>query len=95
MADFTPHQRKIVERYYDNRELILLNRLQEIVTELFLAESQKKQDQLWSRAEKALAGLDVPKRVVEHILSRRDPQVLAKNLKGWLAGAERRNKRRP
>ena len=50
MPDYTRHQKKIIERYYDRREEIMLAKLQEIVTELYLAETDAKRDQLWKRA---------------------------------------------
>ena len=42
MPDHTPYQRKLISRYYDHRDTILLTRLQEIVTDLVLAESEAK-----------------------------------------------------
>ena len=48
MPDYSKHQKKIIERYYDHRDVIMLTKLGEIVTELYLATSDKKRDQLWS-----------------------------------------------
>jgi ribosomal protein L17 len=58
--DLTPHQKGIVRRYYENREAISTQKLAEIVSELYLATTEKKANQLWERAEKALkhAGAD-------------------------------------
>ena len=36
MADFTKYQQKVVKNYYDNRESIALQRVQELVTDLYL-----------------------------------------------------------
>ncbi len=41
MPDYTPHQRKVIESYYDRRDEIMLTKLEETVTELFLAESEQ------------------------------------------------------
>ncbi len=97
MGDFTPHQRKIIERYYDRRDEIMLGRLQEIVTDLYLAERQIRLDRLWNRARKAMDTLKVPAGIVEHILTQRDPETLARNLRGWLESPEKlqRRDRRP
>ena len=46
---------------------------QEFVTELYLAESDKKRDQLWTRIEKAMANLGVPKKIAQHLLEKRKP----------------------
>lgn len=45
----TPHQEKIIRRYYDNREAIGLQKAQEVITELYLCEGAKKRKQLWDR----------------------------------------------
>jgi hypothetical protein len=47
-------QKGIIRRYYENREEISTQRLGEIVTDLYLAEGEKKKTRLWEQAEKAL-----------------------------------------
>ncbi len=89
MTDYTPHQKRIIERYYDSRDQIMLARLGEIVTELYLAEADKARDRLWSRAAKAMQALKVPPALAEHILTQRKPEILARNLRDWLADAKK------
>ena len=89
MTDYTRHQKKIIERYYDRRDEIMLAKLQEIVTELYLAESDAKRDQLWKRAEKAMKALKAPESVARHILTQAKPEVLAKNVRQWLQDARK------
>ena len=60
MAQLTRHQQSIVKRYYDNLETVLLQRLGEQVTDLYLAEG-KKRAKLWESIETSLAKLEVPK----------------------------------
>ena len=84
MPDYTPHQRKIIERYYDNRDSIMLEKLSELATELFLAESDKHRDRLWDRVAAAMKNLKVPQKIAAHILEKRSPEVLAANVKDWL-----------
>ena len=48
------YQKGIIRRYYENREQISTQRLGELVTELYLADSEKKKAKLWEQAEKAL-----------------------------------------
>ena len=57
--DYTPHQQKIIKRYYDNSETIMRQRLAELVGELYLAEGKKKQ-KLWASAAAAMQKLGVP-----------------------------------
>ncbi|MEO6810304.1 MAG: hypothetical protein ABI353_14405 [Isosphaeraceae bacterium] len=80
MADFSPHQKKIIKRYYDNFDSIKFQRLSELVTELYLAEG-KKRDRLWTRVAEALTKLEFPATRIEHLLQKRDPSLLAVVLK--------------
>ncbi len=88
MPDFTPHQRKIIDRYYDHRDAIMLEKLSELVTELYLAETDKKRDQLWKRVETAMSNLKVKEAVATRILAERKPDLLARHLKDWIAAAK-------
>jgi len=54
--EFSSSQRKIINRYYDNIDTIVITRLGEIATDMVLAAGDaKKLDRLWTRAEQALA----------------------------------------
>src|SRR5436189_734094 len=84
MADFTRHQKKIVDRYYENKNDIMLTKLSELVGELYLADSDKKRDRLWERVGLAMKNLKVKTQIAARILERRDPKVLAAHRKDWL-----------
>ena len=88
MAEHTSYQRKLIKRFYDRRDEILLTRLQELVGELYLAGSDKKCDQLWKRVEKALVGLKIPATEQARLLSARDVEALARNVRTWLDEAK-------
>ncbi len=76
MSDYTPHQQKVIERYYRNRDQLAEQRLAELVSEVYLA-SGKKLDQLWKQVEAALGKLNLPAARVEHLMAQRDPELLA------------------
>ena len=80
MADHTPYQRKIIDRYYRNFDSIKLQRLSELATELYLAEG-KKLDRLWVQVEASLRKLEVKEPKITELLSRRDPAMLVSILK--------------
>lgn len=86
MPEYSRHQKKIIERYYDRRGQIMITRLEEIVSELYLASSEAQVKRLWSRAEKAMQGLKVPASIQTHILAERRPETLARNLREWQKG---------
>jgi len=85
MADFTKHQKKIINNYYDQRDNIMVTKLSELVTELYLAETDKKKDQLWKRAETAMRNLKWKEPIIAHQMAQRRPDLLANQIKEWMA----------
>lgn len=75
--DLSHTQRKIVSRYYDNLDTITVQKLAELVSELYLAEG-KSADRLWKRVETALAKTSVGDATIRGILEKRDIAGLAK-----------------
>jgi len=84
MPDLTPHQKKIVDRYYDRRDEIMIQKLSQLVSELYLADSEKKRERLWERVAAAMKNLKINEALAAHILAKRSPEILAANLKDWL-----------
>jgi len=76
--DLTGHQKKIVDRYYEHRDTISINKLGELVSELYLCETEKKAETLWTRVEKALKHTKANKARVDKILADRDREGLAR-----------------
>ena len=82
--DYTPHQQNIISGYYKNLDTIMLAKLQELVTELYLADTQAKRDRLWKRVEQAMTKLHIPATLAGHIMAAKDVEILAANLQDWL-----------
>ena len=76
--DLSNTQRKIVNRYYDNKDTIMATKLAELVTELYLSTDDKKTTRLWERALKALANTNVKPERIDAIVDARDVEKLAK-----------------
>ena len=55
------YQDRVIRNYYQNRDEIMLQRLGELVTDLFLAEGKAK-TRLWKRVGEVLEKLKVPAR---------------------------------
>ncbi|MBA7621607.1 hypothetical protein ES703_28971 [subsurface metagenome] len=83
--DYSQYQKDVISGYYHNLDTIMLGKLSELVTELYLADTQAKQNRLWQRANKAMIKLKVPPAIIDHIMEKKDVEVLAKNLQDWLA----------
>lgn len=79
------YQNQVIKRYYGNLDTIMLQKLGELVTELYLADTTTKQNKLWQRARKAMLKLKVPPAIINHIMEKKDIEILAKNLQDWLS----------
>jgi hypothetical protein len=82
--EYSQYQKAVIGSYYDNLSTIMLQKLGELVTELYLAETQTKRDKLWQRAHKAMVQLKVPQPIIDHIMKTRKVEILAKNLQDWM-----------
>ncbi len=76
MAKRTPHQQRIIRNYYQNQGTIMVQRLGELVTDLYLAEG-KARARLWDRAAQALGNLKVPPDRIDHVVRSDNPSLLA------------------
>jgi hypothetical protein len=88
--EYSDHQKKVINQYYNQLDTIMLQKLQELVSELYLADTDAKKKRLWDRVHKAMVNLKVPPQVVEHIMAKRDVQILARNLQDWIAQSSRK-----
>jgi hypothetical protein len=77
LEDYTKYQQGIIKRYYEHSDQIQLQRLGELVGDLYLAEGKKK-DKLWQSAVKAMQVLKVPKDRIDHLVTQKNPELLAK-----------------
>ena len=85
--DYSSYQKKIITNYYRNLDTIALTRLQELVGQLYLADTDKKRELLWKRVGKAMEKLTLPDAIKENILRQKNVEILAKNLEEWLRNA--------
>lgn len=77
MAQFSKYQQNIIKNYYNNREGIALQRVQELVTELYLAEG-KKRAKLWDSLPGHLEKLGIKKAEIDHLVAEEKPELVAK-----------------
>ncbi len=82
--DYSQYQKGVISGYYNNLDTIMLGKLGELVTELYLADTKAKKDRLWERAHKAMVKLKVSPTIINHIMQKGDVEILAKNLQDWL-----------
>lgn len=77
MAKFSKHQQNIIRNYYENRDAIALQRVQELVTELYLAEGKKRQ-RYWEQIQPHLAKLGVAASQITHLVKQDKPELVAR-----------------
>ncbi len=77
MPEHSKYQKKVISRYYENRDQIDEQRLAELVTNLFLATTDKQRSKHWETAEGVMTRLGVPETRVQHVVNSQDPAVLA------------------
>jgi len=88
------YQRGIARRYYEHLDTIMVQKLGEIVSELYLADSESARTRLWERARKALANAKVKREEIDRVVGERDLETLAAMVNDLAGPAERVPKRR-
>jgi hypothetical protein len=81
--ELSNYQKDVVNNYYTNLDAIMLQKLGELVSELYLAEGDKQKERLWQRVHKAMINLKIPPAIIDHIMQKKDVQILALNLNDW------------
>jgi hypothetical protein len=77
VAKRTDYQQRAIKNYYDNRDAIMVQRLGDMLTDLYLAEG-KARTKIWERAAGALEKLGVKPDQIEKIVASDNPTLLAK-----------------
>jgi hypothetical protein len=84
VAERSKYQDKIIKNYYANRDAIALQRLGELVTELYLA-AGKGRERKWKNVVSALEKLKIPKARIEHLVKQDNPALVAKLVEELMA----------
>lgn len=75
---FSSYQDGVIKRYYEHQDTLMIHKLGEIVSDLYLCTNTKQRDKLWLSARKALVSLQANPARVSKIMHTRDPEELAK-----------------
>ena len=84
MGKRSAYQQRVIKNYYENKDAIMLQRLGELVTDLYLAEG-KARERIWTRVESTLQNLGVSQKRIDHIHEADNPTLLADLLKELMA----------
>jgi hypothetical protein len=77
MTHHTRYQQNIIRKYYENRDGIAMQRVQELITELYLSQG-KQREKHWKALATHLAKLGVRPPQIEHLRQQDKPELVAK-----------------
>ena len=77
--DRTRHQEKIIQNYYRNRDAISLQKLQEQITELYLADGRNR-ERYWKTIAGHLVKLGIPQERIDYFVRQDDPSLVAREV---------------
>jgi len=72
----TPYQEGIIRRYYQNRDDLMMQKLGDLVGDLYLSQGNTRA-RLWRRITAALRNLNVPQSRIDHLVESDNPEFLA------------------
>ena len=81
--EYSDYQKDVISNYYKNINTIMLQKVSDLVGELFLVESETKAEKLWKKVHAGMKKLNVPESIINHIMEKKDISILAKNLQEW------------
>lgn len=77
---YTQYQKKVIRNFYDNKDLRLVQRLGELVSNLYLETSEKKKETGWKKIKKMLTDLNVHPGEVEYLTKDKNLSTISKKL---------------
>lgn len=80
MAEYSKYQQKVIRNYYENRDTVALQRVQELVTDLYLSQG-KKREKHWDSLALHLGKLGVKPDVIAHLREQDKPELVASLVK--------------
>lgn len=76
MAEYSKFQQNAIRNYYDNRESLAWQRVQELITELYLSEGAKRA-KYWKSLAGHLKKIGVAQTTIDHLIEKDDPARVA------------------
>ena len=86
--DYSKHQQKIIKNYYDNKDAISLQRLSELVTDLYLAEGKTRETK-WKQVTGVLEKLGLSAARIAQLRKKDDPALLVSVVEELMAKEEK------
>ena len=77
---YTPYQQKIIRNFYENKDLRLIQKLGELVSNLYVETNEKKKESGWKKIQEILIDLKVHPNEVEFLTKDKNLTVISKKL---------------
>ncbi len=77
---YTQYQKKVIKNFYENKDLRLIQKLGELVSNLYVETSEKKKESGWKRIKKMLTDLKVHPHEVEYLTKDKNLSMISKKL---------------
>lgn len=77
---YTQYQKKVIRNFYDNKDLRLVQKLGELISNLYLETSEKKKETGWKKIKKMLTDLNVHPGEVEYLTKDKNLSTISKKL---------------
>ena len=77
---YTKYQQKAIKNFYDNKDIRLVQKLGELVSNLYLETNDKKKDTGWKKIKKMLTDLKVHPGEVEFLTKDKTLSLISKKL---------------
>lgn len=77
---YTEYQKKVIRNFYDNKDHRLIQKLGELVSNLYLETSEKKKETGWKKIKKMLTDLKVHPGEVEYLTKDKNLSLISKKL---------------
>ncbi|MCR4321235.1 MAG: hypothetical protein NUV74_12980 [Candidatus Brocadiaceae bacterium] len=77
---YTTYQQKVIRRFYENKDLRLIQKLGELVSNLYVETNEKKRESGWKKIKEILIDLKVHPHEVEFLTKDKNLVVISKKL---------------
>ena len=74
--NYSKYQQSVIRNYYNNKDNVSLQRAQELLTDLYLAEG-KKREKVWESMFMHLERIGVPADQLKHLKEQKNPELIA------------------
>ena len=77
---YSKYQQKVIKNFYDNKDIRLVQKLGELVSNLYLETNEKKKETGWKKIKKMLTNLKVHPGEVEYLIKDKTLSLISKKL---------------